>query len=69
MIKYGDYRKNIIVCHPVNPPYYVPLIEVVPAPWTDLAVAKKARAIMEEIGQTPVSLSREVPGFIVNRMQ
>ncbi|KAJ8918960.1 hypothetical protein NQ315_016862 [Exocentrus adspersus] len=62
-------RKNIIVCHPVNPPYYVPLTEIVPAPWTDLAVAKKTRAIMEEIGQTPVSLSREIPGFIVNRVQ
>ncbi|KAJ8931313.1 hypothetical protein NQ314_015794 [Rhamnusium bicolor] len=62
-------KKNIIVSHPVNPPYYVPLIEVVPAPWTDLAVAKKTRAIMEEVGQTPVSLSREVPGFVVNRLQ
>lgn len=58
-----------MVSHPVNPPYYVPLIEVVPAPWTDLAVAKKTRAIMEEIGQTPVSLSKEVPGFVVNRLQ
>lgn len=62
-------RKNFIVSHPVNPPYYVPLTEVVPAPWTDLAVARKTRAIMEEIGQTPVSLSREVGGFAVNRIQ
>ncbi|CAH1382550.1 hypothetical protein MTP99_006514 [Tenebrio molitor] len=62
-------KKNIVVSHPVNPPYYVPLVEIIPAPWTDPAVAKKTRAIMEEIGQTPVSLSKEVPGFVVNRLQ
>ncbi|CAH1109442.1 unnamed protein product [Psylliodes chrysocephalus] len=62
-------KKNIIVSHPVNPPYYVPVIEVVPAPWTDPEVAKKTRAIWEEVGQTPVSLTREIPGFIVNRLQ
>jgi len=62
-------RKNVIVSHPVNPPYYVPLVEIVPAPWTDPAVAKKTRAIMEEIGQAPVSLSKEVPGFALNRIQ
>lgn len=62
-------RQNAIVSHPVNPPYYVPLVEVVPAPWTDPAVAKKTRAIMEEIGQAPVSLSREISGFVLNRIQ
>ncbi|EFA05073.1 lambda-crystallin [Tribolium castaneum] len=62
-------KKNIVVSHPVNPPYYVPLVEIVPAPWTDPAVTKKTRAIMEEIGQTPVSLTKEVPGFVVNRLQ
>lgn len=55
--------------HPVNPPYYVPLVEVVPAPWTDPDVAKRTRDIMEEIGQAPVSLSREVAGFALNRIQ
>lgn len=64
-----QHKENIIVSHPVNPPYYVPLVEVVPAPWTKPEVAKKTRAIMEEIGQTPVSFSREIPGFAVNRIQ
>ncbi|XP_042224469.1 lambda-crystallin homolog [Homarus americanus] len=27
-------KTNFIVSHPVNPPYYVPMVEVVPAPWT-----------------------------------
>ncbi|XP_059616302.1 lambda-crystallin homolog [Phlebotomus argentipes] len=63
------HRDQIIVSHPVNPPYYVPLVEVVPAPWTRPEVAQKTRAIMEEIGQKPVSLSREIEGFALNRIQ
>nr|AEE62854.1 unknown [Dendroctonus ponderosae] len=62
-------KQNFIVSHPVNPPYYVPLVEIVPAPWTLPAVAKKTREIMEEIGQTAVSFSKEIPGFAVNRIQ
>jgi 3-hydroxyacyl-CoA dehydrogenase len=53
----------------VNPPFYVPLVELVPAPWTSPEVAIKARQIMEELGQKPVSLSREIPGFALNRIQ
>lgn len=53
----------------MNPPYYVPLVEIVPAPWTKPEVVTKTRAIMEEIGQKPVSLSRELEGFALNRIQ
>lgn len=63
------HRSQVIVAHPVNPPFYVPLVELVPAPWTSSDVAIKARKIMEEIGQKPVSLSRELPGFALNRIQ
>ncbi|XP_046640052.1 lambda-crystallin homolog [Daphnia pulicaria] len=63
------HRQNVIVAHPVNPPFYVPLVELVPAPWTSPEVAIKARQIMEELGQKPVSLSREIPGFALNRIQ
>lgn len=51
------------------PPYYVPLVEIVPAPWTKPEIAVKTRQIMEEIGQKPVSLSREIEGFALNRIQ
>lgn len=63
------HKKNFIISHPINPPYYVPLVEIVPAPWTLPEVAQKTRAIMEEIGQTPVSFTKEIPGFAVNRIQ
>ncbi|XP_028027518.1 lambda-crystallin [Bombyx mandarina] len=63
------HKSQVIVSHPVNPPYYVPLVEIVPAPWTKPEVAKKTREIMEEIGQQPVSLTREIDGFVLNRIQ
>merc|ERR1712156_433223 len=34
-----------------------------------MGVRAGARALMAEVGQGPVSLSREVPGFVLNRMQ
>lgn len=63
------HKSQVIVSHPVNPPYYVPLVEIVPSEWTKPEIAIKTRAIMEEIGQKPVSLSREIEGFALNRIQ
>ncbi|XP_038210766.1 lambda-crystallin homolog [Zerene cesonia] len=63
------HKSQVIVSHPVNPPYYVPLVEIVPAPWTKPEVAKKTKEIMLEIGQEPVLLSREIDGFVLNRIQ
>ncbi|XP_018564768.1 lambda-crystallin homolog [Anoplophora glabripennis] len=63
------HRQNVIVSHPINPPYYAPLIEIIPAPWTDPEIVKKTRTIMTEIGQTPVTFSKEIVGFAINRLQ
>jgi len=63
------HKNHFIVSHPVNPPYYVPLVEVVPAPWTEEEVVVKTRDIMKEIGQVPVCLNREIEGFALNRIQ
>lgn len=53
----------------INPPYFVPLVEMVPSPWTRPEVMATTRSLMEEIGQSPVSLNRECPGFALNRIQ
>lgn len=63
------HKDQIIISHPVNPPYYVPLIEVVPAPWTRPDFPVKTKALMLEIGQKPVVFTREIEGFAVNRLQ
>jgi 3-hydroxyacyl-CoA dehydrogenase len=62
-------RGRCLVAHPVNPPSLVPLVEIAPAPWTDPGVVARARALYEGAGQVPVTLSREIEGFILNRLQ
>jgi len=62
-------KARFIVAHPCNPPYHTPMVELVPAPWTDEKTRATTRSIMAEAGQGPVSLSRELPGFVLNRMQ
>lgn len=62
-------KERFIVAHPCNPPYHTPMVELVPAPWTDEYTRSTTRNLMAEAGQGPVSLSRELPGFVLNRMQ
>eukprot|EP00050_Salpingoeca_kvevrii_P001790 m.179303 g.179303 ORF g.179303 m.179303 type:complete len:276 (+) comp10458_c0_seq1:354-1181(+) len=62
-------RNRVIVAHPINPPHCIPLVELIPAPWTDDHVVATTRALMEEIGQSPVTAKKEMDGFIVNRLQ
>ena len=62
-------RARCLVGHPTNPPYLVPLVELCPAPWTDPTAMDRAHAIYTAAGQTPVTLSREIHGFLLNRVQ
>lgn len=47
----------------------MPLVEIVPAPWTRPDIPEKTKAIMTEIGQKPVVFSKEIDGFALNRIQ
>ena len=62
-------RARCLVGHPINPPSLVPLVELVPAPWTDQSTMERARALYEGAGQVPIMVQREIQGFIVNRLQ
>ena len=62
-------RDRCLVVHPVNPPYLAPVVELVPSPWTSPATLERARALIEQVGQAPVEMTREVEGFILNRLQ
>jgi L-gulonate 3-dehydrogenase len=62
-------RSRCLVAHPINPPYVIPAVEIVPAPWTDPTVVERTRALMQSIGQTPLVMQREAEGFIMNRLQ
>ncbi|MEZ5666526.1 MAG: 3-hydroxyacyl-CoA dehydrogenase [Alphaproteobacteria bacterium] len=58
-----------VVAHPINPPYLVPAVEVVPAPWTAQETVARTAALMRAIGQVPIVMKKELAGFIMNRMQ
>ncbi|XP_004680415.2 PREDICTED: lambda-crystallin homolog [Condylura cristata] len=61
--------KQCLVAHPVNPPYYLPLVELVPHPETSPETMDRTHALMRKIGQSPVRLTKEVDGFALNRLQ
>lgn len=62
-------RERCLVAHPVNPPSLIPLVELCPTPWTSQDALATTRTLMREVGQHPILLKREVPGFILNRLQ
>jgi L-gulonate 3-dehydrogenase len=62
-------RARCLVGHPVNPPHLVPLVELCGAPWTSPEAIDRARTIYREIGQVPVTINREINGFVLNRLQ
>lgn len=63
------HRERFLIAHPVNPPHLIPLVELVPAPWTDQAVLAATRTLMAAVGQAPITVRREIEGFVLNRLQ
>ncbi len=62
-------RARCLVCHPINPPYLIPAVEVVPSPWTSPETVARAAEFMRGCGQAPLVMKREIDGFIMNRLQ
>lgn len=60
---------RVLIVHPVNPPYLVPVVELVPSPETAPATVDFADALMRAVGQTVVHVRKEVEGFVLNRLQ
>lgn len=62
-------RARCLIAHPANPPYLMPVVELAPAPFTSIVATERCRTLMAEVGQVPVLLKKEVPGFVMNRLQ
>lgn len=60
---------RVIVGHPFNPPHLMPLVEVVPAPATSADTIEATVEFYRSCGREPVVLSREIRGFVGNRLQ
>ncbi|MEU1047254.1 3-hydroxyacyl-CoA dehydrogenase NAD-binding domain-containing protein [Streptomyces sp. NPDC005897] len=60
---------RLVVGHPFNPPYLIPLVEVVGGERTDPASVAWAARFYEVAGKSVITMDNEVPGFIANRLQ
>lgn len=63
------HPERFVVMHWFNPAQIVPVVEVVPGPATSAETMDATVELLARAGKRPVRLSREVPGFIVNRVQ
>lgn len=60
---------RVLIVHPVNPPYLVPVVELVASPETSADTVAFADALMQAVGQSVVHVRKEVEGFVLNRLQ
>jgi 3-hydroxybutyryl-CoA dehydrogenase len=61
--------ERVVGTHWWNPPYLVPLVEVVQGERTADSTVDKTIELLAEAGKTPVRVMRDVPGFVGNRLQ
>jgi 3-hydroxybutyryl-CoA dehydrogenase len=61
--------ERIVGTHWWNPPYLVPLVEVVLSDATRDDVIERTLALLASVGKRPVHVRRDVPGFVGNRLQ
>jgi 3-hydroxybutyryl-CoA dehydrogenase len=64
-----EQAQRIVGTHWWNPPHLVELVEVVQGPSTDPSVVERTLTLLREVGQRPVHVRRDVPGFVGNRLQ
>lgn len=62
-------ESRALVAHPGNPPFAIPVIELVPNPQTRTEIVDRARDIYAGAGMSPVLVTKEYEGFIFNRLQ
>lgn len=62
-------RHRCLVVHPINPPHIIPAVEIVPTPWTDPSIVTRVTGLMDGCGRETIVLTKEIDGFVVNRLQ
>jgi 3-hydroxybutyryl-CoA dehydrogenase len=62
-------RERALGTHWWNPPFLVPLVEVIETQWTAPEVVAWTMGLHESAGKKPAHVKKDVPGFIGNRLQ
>jgi 3-hydroxybutyryl-CoA dehydrogenase len=64
-----QHRARAVGTHWWNPPYLVPLVEVIGTEWTSSQTIDWTIKLHASVGKTPVHVKKDVPGFVGNRLQ
>lgn len=62
-------KNRFIVAHFWNPAHIVPLVEIVPSIFTDEITIEKTKKLLDELNRKSITMKKECPGFIGNRIQ
>jgi 3-hydroxybutyryl-CoA dehydrogenase len=69
MTSHLKHQERVVVAHWFNPAHVVPVVEVVPGPRTSEETMRATTELLRHAGKVAVRLNRDIPGFIVNRVQ
>jgi 3-hydroxybutyryl-CoA dehydrogenase len=64
-----ERKQRTLGTHWWNPPYLVPLVEVIRTTETSDATITSAMTLLKSLGKAPVEVKKDVPGFVGNRLQ
>jgi len=60
--------ERFLVVHPLTPPHILPVTELCPGPQTSPDVVDGVAEFLSGVGQSPIKLKAEIPGFALNRI-
>ncbi|MFZ8944434.1 MAG: 3-hydroxyacyl-CoA dehydrogenase NAD-binding domain-containing protein [Paracoccaceae bacterium] len=61
--------ERCVIGHPFNPPYLLPLVEIVGGKQTSPDAVAWAGKFYESAGKSPLIMKKEIPGFVATRLQ
>jgi 3-hydroxybutyryl-CoA dehydrogenase len=64
-----DHPERFVGTHFWNPAHVVPLVEVIPCSAASEEAVGRIVSVLRRIGQRPVRINRDIPGFVGNRLQ
>ena len=63
------HKERVVGTHFWNPPYLIPLVEVVRTAEVSDEAVQKVMALLRGVGKRPIDCKKDVPGFVANRLQ
>jgi carnitine 3-dehydrogenase len=63
------HPERVLIGHPFNPVYLLPLVEVIAGKQTSASAIKRANAFYRSLGMRPLHVQQEIAGYISDRLQ